>query len=249
MCLLSSCCELAVAQIKLAPEYANGQPVVAEVAFPDAPEGSKPHLLWSIGSDAGMLPGSTNTVYIWPRYGPADSYLEIRCTGFLTTTNASGEEVLVKDSHHEFKATARVLAIVPPGPGPGPGPKPDPDPVPVPDGLAPITEPGFRVLIVYESKDLSKLPAAQQAILFDQDVRAYLTAKCVKGADGKTSEWRMVDPNVVVAPDSVVWAKALARERKALPWLIVSDGKRGFEGPLPANKADAMKIIKSIGGE
>lgn len=37
------------------------------------------------------------------------------------------------------------------GDKPGPGPAPDPDPVP--DEKAPIPHPGFRVLMIYESKD------------------------------------------------------------------------------------------------
>jgi hypothetical protein len=136
----------------------------------------------------------------------------------------------------------RILVELGPTPAPPepepPGPTPDPTPTPTPDGEAPIPEPGFRVLIVYESADLANLPRW----LGDADLAGYLDAKCVKGPKG-VAEWRMLDQHISVAADMVLWAKALGRKRDSLPWLIVSNGKAGYEGPLPKTKPETMAIL------
>lgn len=134
-----------------------------------------------------------------------------------------------------------------PGPAPGPGPGPGPEP-PAPD-KAPIPEPGFRVLVVYEKSDLTKLTPQQHSILYGAELREYLQRKCAVGPDGKTTECRFYDQHTDMTHESALWQAAMRRPRTALPWLIVSNGKSGFEGPLPSNVADTMKILKQHGGE
>lgn len=109
----------------------------------------------------------------------------------------------------------------------------------------------MRVLIVYESAELSKMPAAQQAVIFSKTVRDYLNAKCVIGADNKTREWRMWDKDVATDNEGKVWQDAMKRERKSVPWLIISSPEKGggFEGPLPASVSAFMELIKKYGGE
>lgn len=126
----------------------------------------------------------------------------------------------------------------PPGPGPGPTPGPTPSPAPIPDA-------GFRTLIIYESGDATKMSAAQQNILYGKAVRDYLNAKCIAEPDG-TKAFRIYDQNVDVTAESTIWQNAMKRPRQSVPWLIASNGKTGFEGPLPANVDDFMKIIKPI---
>lgn len=239
LCLLlvSSCCRLSDAQIRLLPEYAPGQPVVAEASFGDAPEGATAHVLWSVGGDAGYLPVSATRIAIWPRYGLKTSELAVRCSGFLTTAGSDGQELLVKDSFREFTASTVILGL-----SDDPRPPQPPQPPPTPDTPAPIPVPGLRVLIVYESKDLPKMPKEQQSILFDKDVREYLGQACVK-LNG-TPEWRIVDQNVQVYGEQQVWKDALARQRGEMPWVIISNGKTGYEGPLPRNKKDFMEAVK-----
>lgn len=232
-CLL---CSVAQGQIKLQPEYATGQPVIAEVTFPDAPTGAVAHTIWTIGGNSGYRPLSPLEAAIWPVYSAKTQTLNLRCTGFLTIEK-DGAEVYVKDSHREFEATTKILGI-------GDNPTPDPEPTPTPDGEAPIPEPGFRVLIVYETAAISDLPD----YVFHQDLRTYLTTHCVRGANN-VAEWRMVDPQVVTAPDSAIWAKALGRDRKSLPWLLISDGKHGYEGPLPKTKDEALTLLRKYGGQ
>jgi hypothetical protein len=140
-----------------------------------------------------------------------------------------------------------TVTVGDPPPGPTPGPTP---PGPAPPGPAPIPGDGFRVLMVYESAELSKLPPSQQAVLYSNEVRNYLNSHCVKGPDGKTAEFRIWDQNVNTAAESKTWQDAMARPRKLVPWLIVSNPQKGggWEGPLPSTVADAMKILTQFGG-
>lgn len=135
----------------------------------------------------------------------------------------------------------------PPVPPVPPTPPTPPTP-PVPPTPPPIPQEGLRVLILYESAELSKLPAPQQLVLASQSVRDYLNGKCVVGADGKTREWRMWDKDVDASAESKVWQEALARPRKGVPWIIVSNGKDGFEGPLPASVDETLALLKKYGG-
>ncbi len=137
--------------------------------------------------------------------------------------------------------------------GPLPPPVPPTPPVPPipplpPKPDPPIPAPGLRVLIVYETADLGKLPAGQLAALYSADVRAYLNAKCVKGPDGKTAEWRLWDRDISVVGESKLWQDAMARPRKSLPSVIISNGATGYEGPLPSSIAETLALLKKFGG-
>lgn len=141
-----------------------------------------------------------------------------------------------------IRRTLRVGALPPDPPIPVP-PAPPVPPVPSP---APIPVDGFRVLMVYESSDLSKLPPGQLSILYGQQVRDYMTSKAAMGPDGKTKEWRILDADTI--GDSPLWQAAMKRPRASLPWVVISDGHKGFEGPLPKTEAEMMTLLKSIGG-
>ena len=132
-------------------------------------------------------------------------------------------------------------------PSPVDPPKPIDPPKPV--VLAPIAGDGFKVLIVYEAMTEQTLPAAQQAAIFGKKTRDYLNAKCAPGPDGKPKEWRIFDQNTPTDGDTQVWRDAMKRPRASVPWLVVSDGKTGFEGPLPATEADITAILTQFGGK
>lgn len=142
---------------------------------------------------------------------------------------------------------------VPPPPSPGPGPNPVPTPPPpVPPGPGPDPSPipadGLRVLMLYDSATLAKMPAAQQSVLYSPEVRGYLNAKCTKTEKGNP-EWRVWPASVDASAEGDHWQKALKRERKSLPWLLIGNGKTGYEGPLPGTVEDMMKLLKTYGGE
>lgn len=127
------------------------------------------------------------------------------------------------------------------GPDVKPSPKPDDpkpdDPKPAPKDPAPIPAPGFRALILYESADAAKVPPAQQLIMYGKPTRELLDRVCVAGPDGKTKEWRIYDKDVDTARVDPLWRAAVQRgvqKATTLPWLILSNGETGYEGPLSA---------------
>jgi hypothetical protein len=124
--------------------------------------------------------------------------------------------------------------------------------VPTPVDPPPIPDAGFRVLVIEETAERGKLPRDQQTILTSTEVRAYLNAKCAKGPDGKTPEFRFFDKDTDVSHESKVWQEAMAKAKATpgfvVPWLIVSDGKKGSDGPLPANVAEMLAELKKYGG-
>lgn len=158
-----------------------------------------------------------------------------RCRVVLKVIGADG---------FEDRAVSQIITVgaidpVPPGP----------DPVP-PPGPAPIPVPGLHVLIVFESGELSKLPAAQSGILGARQIREYLNATCPKDSDGKQAAYRFYDKDVDTSADLKVWQDAMKRPRKSIPWCIVSNPDKGggYEGPLPADTADMLKLLKQYGG-
>ena len=149
-----------------------------------------------------------------------------------------------------FKSEAEIVTAtvdVSAGQGPQPPPKPDPKP-PEPSPDAPIPVSGLRVLVVFETADAAKLTAGQQQAIYSKATRDLLNANCVVGPDGKTREWRIFDQNVDASADSKTWADAMKRPRKSVPWLIVSNGTSGFEGPLVDDKQVADLVAK-FGGK
>lgn len=137
-----------------------------------------------------------------------------------------------------------VIGDAPPGPGPTPpvppGPVPPPGPGPSPDPPAPIAGDGFKVLVVYEKKDHIKLTPGQINTIWGQKVRDYIAAK--KG------EFLILDKDEDVNVAGKAWADAMARPRTSLPWIIVSNGKTGFEGPLPGHAEEINLLLRKYGG-
>lgn len=159
---------------------------------------------------------------------------------------ANGNEILVANRNGKNRDTDppeevdRVNVIVgtvkpddPPGPNP-PGPNP------------PMPGQGFRVLIVLESRDLSTLPSSQIAALTAREVREYLNAKCVK--EGNQPEWRIWDKDTDISRESDHWKEAMKRPRTTLPFILVSNGKDGYEGEMPKTTADLLALLKKYGG-
>lgn len=135
-------------------------------------------------------------------------------------------------------------------PDPGPTPKP-PDPVPPvpPEPFpAPIPDIGFRVLIVWDKKNELKMPKAQQDALYDKSIRDYLRTKCVVDKDNPNGSWKIWPSDSNVSGETSIWQGAWKRERKSLPWILISDGKKGFEGPLPATAEETLNLLKKYGG-
>lgn len=151
-----------------------------------------------------------------------------------------------------------VWCMVNAGNGPRPPPEPPlpptpvpPTPVPVPPTPpAPIPQSGFRVLVVYESAEINKLPASQVAALKSQNIRDYLDLRCVAGPDGK-KDWRTWDKDTNVSGASPMWQDAFAKVKAssgAYPKILISNGVTGFIGPYPINGVDTLELLKKYGG-
>lgn len=139
-----------------------------------------------------------------------------------------------------------VGGIVPPTPPTPPAPPPvPPAPPPVPPAPpkppAPIPTAGLRVLVVYEATAKGPLLTSAQANeLYGEEFAKWLNANCVKV--GTQAEWRIWDTDTQTAGASELWQKAMARPRSVIPWLLVSNGVTGWEGPLPAGGSILAKI-------
>jgi hypothetical protein len=117
--------------------------------------------------------------------------------------------------------------------GIAPTPKPDPvDPKPDPPSPAPIPVAGFRMLVVYDSTNgKPNLTPKQLDELHGAELAEYMNAKAVK-VNG-TPEWRVWDKETRLTNASELWRQAMGRTRTKHPWVIISDGTRGYEGPYP----------------
>ena len=71
-------------------------------------------------------------------------------------------------------------------------------------------------------------------------MRAYVKGK---GGDG-----RFFDQSVDNSNDAKIWQDAMKRPRSGLPWIVVSNGTTGYEGPLPLTEADTLALLKKYGG-
>lgn len=133
----------------------------------------------------------------------------------------------------------RITVGSSPTPGPGPGPNPPPGPSPMP--LM-----GLRVLILEETSQRSELPASQLSVLTSTEIRGYLNSKCVRASAGP--EFRFFDVDTDLSPQEKHWQDVVKRPRASLPWLIISTGTSGYEGPLPKTIPETLELLKKYGG-
>lgn len=118
---------------------------------------------------------------------------------------------------------------------------------PPPVDPAPIKLSGLRVLITFDDDKKNQLSRDQIGIIDSSVLRSYLDEKCAKAGD-QTSEWRIVPHTTEFHDDQPTWKQAMAIPRDKSEWLIVSNGKSGYSGPLPANLTETLNLIKSFEG-
>lgn len=178
----------------------------------------------------------------------SDVLLNLRCATAKPEQIEPGVYVIRQPGKHTVEVNAisqdplrwddeTVTVTVGPAP-PGPGPVP-PGPTP---GPAPIDGPGLRVLMIREAS--ATLPQPIADVMMAPEVRAFLSANCVK-VDGQP-DWRMIDPDDTFTDPNHRFAKALKRPRASLPWLIVSNGSGGYEGPFPATVQAMLDLLRSF---
>lgn len=146
-------------------------------------------------------------------------------------------------------AYQKVLVKIGAAPQPPPVDPPAPDPKPPePKPPEPTPQPGkLRVLIVEETADRGKMPPAQQEILFSLAIRTYIKTACSKHSDG-TPDFRLYDDDTDVGKDLPWLQSAMKEPRNSLPWIVLSNGSTGYSGPLPADEAATLELLKKYGG-
>ena len=132
------------------------------------------------------------------------------------------------------KAT-HVVTVGGPRPEPDVDPDVEPDP-PKPDDKAPFPADGLHVLIVYESANNRQLTADQREIMGGADTRAFLDGVAPK-------RYRIYDQNSDLQFAPKVWQDAMAVPRTSLPYLVISNGTTGFQGPLDMTPAKFRELV------
>lgn len=157
----------------------------------------------------------------------------------VTIDFKDGKKVRTKQT---YEAEINVGDVpVPPGPDPKP---PEPGPTPTPDVKPPIDAPGFRVLMIFDAAQKAKLTESQKDVLEGREVYDFLVKNCAVDADNKQGAFRVWPSTVNTAGTSKPWADAMKRERKSLPWIVISNSRTGYEGPLPNTSSEALELLK-----
>jgi hypothetical protein len=195
---------------------------------------SKAQLLWDILQGTADTRSFGRRLCVWAAPGE----YRARCDVFWNDDRGTIQVVRVDFT---FTVTDETGPGPRPRPPPGPGPKPPPSPD---NGEAPIPATGLRVLIVYESAQLGKMPAAQQAIIYSVPLRRYLDSVCTDDPQtGSGKAWWILDQNTNISGLAKLWQDAMKRPKKSVPWLVVSNGQAGFEGPLPADVEQTKALV------
>lgn len=211
-----------LAELKIIGETKVGQYKIVRLQAKDYPD--KSALIWRW--DKKKLDGGKNGDRLWLT-GPPGQYT-IECMSIT----------LDKEGKTQVEEAEAVVTI---GESPNPDPKPPEPKPPEPKPDASILGKGTKVLIIYESGDLTKYPAAQLTALHSKTVRDYLNSKCTGGA---TKDWRVWDKDVDASKEEKHWQDGLKRERKSTPWIIISTEKGSYEGPFPADVTKTLDLLK-----
>jgi hypothetical protein len=172
---------------------------------------------------------------------PADSVAKLKGKVFTSATDGRFKVEVWCAKADGVSDIATTWLIV------GDGKPVTPDGVkPAPAAPAPILEPGFRVLIVDEVMNRGSLPFSQRIIFTSVPLRKFLEANCVVDPKTKTPEFRFYDQNVDMKNELPRWQNAMKRPRSSLPWLLVSTGTTGYEGPLPKTVDETIALLKKI---
>lgn len=105
---------------------------------------------------------------------------------------------------------------------------------------APFATDKLSVLIVEQTEDRDDLPPSQVSAIESTIWREYVISK--------GGEARVLEPEAKLSNEKPWVPLALAVKREKLPWLVISDGKRGFSGPLPETLEGLQTKLKEVGG-
>lgn len=197
--------------------------------------------------------------YIYAVKGKTTGSVSLMCIPALNSTGSDGKQIPLTASDIQRRAINVNM-----GTGPQPPPNPVDPPVPVPVVTSPFgNAPGLHVLIVYQDDVANRYPITQQSVLFGAEFREYLRTKCAKDATGNPQR-RIYNSSVDLSSAPKLWQDAFAHVKKKqtvknpdgslveldkpLPWIIVGNGDKWEEGPLPKTVPEAITLAKKYGG-
>ncbi len=173
---------------------------------------------------------------------------------FLVTVTTFDPETGIKED-------SKVVTIgkPEPTPDPDPDPNPDPDPDPNPDpNPPPVPIPGVaRVLIVEETKgDTSAAYRPYLNVLNSNEIQDYLNKK----VPGKWRKWDDDYTQENLKNQEQVWKdvyfnkdnkypRTSPNDTSIIPWIYITNGTKGYSGPLPNNIHDTLELLKKYLGE
>jgi hypothetical protein len=108
--------------------------------------------------------------------------------------------------------------------------------IPPPPDVEPLPVTSLHVLIVEEMDDRSTLPASQVDVFSNTDMRKWFVENNV--------QWRIFDEDQDMSQAEKKWQDAMSRPRESTPWIMISNGQSGYEGPLPKTVADTIKMME-----
>lgn len=229
------------AQIDVPERVDVGSKLVAVCTAP-VPDGGRLSILWNT-SPGLEVEQVDSRLFLW---GPAGEYAidaVVIPLKTITVDDQTFDVIAGQIQRHAAKVTIG-------------------EPPPDPPSAAPFPAPGLAVLILREASQTTHLPASQQTIFTSPTVLNWLKENCVKLPDGNPPNqpaFRSYDddydldelanaPEVFRVAYPIVIRAARDRERPDNePWIAISDGKRGYSGPLPATVGETMELLRKYG--
>lgn len=111
-----------------------------------------------------------------------------------------------------------------------------PNILPTPD-TAPFPADGLHVLGVYQDSSEKRLTKDQRAILYGAEIREFLEAVACDDC------FRMLDADSDMTHAEQVWKDAMSVPRASEPWVVISNGRTGFSGPLDMTAEEFKSLV------
>lgn len=93
-----------------------------------------------------------------------------------------------------------------------------------------------RVLVIYESAEMAKLPASQIDVISGPKLRGW--------CQDHGWEFKSWDEEIPILQADEAWQRALNVERTDTPWMVFSNGQSGDSVPLPMSADDAIAKVQ-----
>lgn len=114
---------------------------------------------------------------------------------------------------------------------------------------------GLVVVIVQDETRAEPLTSGQLTAMGAASVQEYLDAKCAKGADGKTPEFKQYKKGTDVSLQSPEVQKVhrevvqkMEKSGSKDPHIGIKAGRRTAVGPVPEGEANMLTLLKKYGG-